>query len=202
MADDGTQHEVTRLIQAASASDRAAADRLLALVYDQLRKIAQQRMAEERAGHTLQATALVHEAYLRLVGDSSIHWQGRGHFFAAAAEAMRRILIDHARRRGTAKRGGGLRAVSSVLDLASDKNISDALIIDDLISRLEMEDATAARVVRLRFFAGLRLEDTAKALGVSVPTVSRKWTYARAWLARQWEADGDPPAANGPADRS
>lgn len=202
MADDGTQHEVTRLIQAASASDRAAADRLLALVYDQLRKIAQQRMAEERAGHTLQATALVHEAYLRLVGDSSIHWQGRGHFFAAAAEAMRRILIDHARRRGTAKRGGGLRAVSSVLDLASDENISDALIIDDLISRLEMEDATAARVVRLRFFAGLRLEDTAKALGVSVPTVSRKWTYARAWLARQWEADGDPPAANGPADRS
>ena len=89
-----------------------------------------------------------------------------------------------------------------MLDLASDKNISDALIIDDLISRLEMEDATAARVVRLRFFAGLRLEDTAKALGVSVPTVSRKWTYARAWLARQWEADGDPPAANGPADRS
>ena len=191
MADDGTQHEVTRLIQAASASDRAAADRLLALVYDQLRKIAQQRMAEERAGHTLQATALVHEAYLRLVGDSSIHWQGRGHFFAAAAEAMRRILIDHARRRGTAKRGGGLRAVSSVLDLASDENISDALIIDDLISRLEMEDATAARVVRLRFFAGLRLEDTAKA----GPPMGGGRRPARGHRARGPELTALPPVA-------
>jgi RNA polymerase sigma factor (TIGR02999 family) len=200
MSADTPQHEVTRLIQAASASDRAAADRLLVLVYDQLRKIAQQRMAEERAGHTLQATALVHEAYLRLVGDTDVHWQGRAHFFAAAAEAMRKILIDHARRKGTAKRGGGLRAVSSVLDLASDENISDALIIDDLISRLEMEDATAAQVVRLRFFAGLSLADTAKALGVSKPTVSRKWTYARAWLARQWETDGDRPAADKPTN--
>jgi RNA polymerase sigma factor (TIGR02999 family) len=200
MAADTPQHEVTRLIQAASASDRAAADRLLAQVYDQLRKIAQQRMAEERAGHTLQATALVHEAYLRLVGDTEVHWQGRGHFFAAAAEAMRKILIDHARRKGTAKRGGGLRAVSSVLDLASDENISDALIIDDLISRLEMEDPAAAQVVRLRFFAGLTLADTAEALGVSKPTVSRKWTYARAWLARQWETNGDRPAADKPTD--
>jgi RNA polymerase sigma factor (TIGR02999 family) len=200
MSADTPQHEVTHLIQAASTSDRAAADRLLALVYDQLRKTAQQRMAEERAGHTLQATALVHEAYLRLVGDTEVHWQGRGHFFAAAAEAMRKILIDHARRKGTAKRGGGLRAVSSVLDLASDENISDALIIDDLISRLEIEDATAAQVVRLRFFAGLSLADTAEALGVSKPTVSRKWTYARAWLARQWETNGDRPAADKPRD--
>jgi RNA polymerase sigma factor (TIGR02999 family) len=202
MSDETPQHEVTRLLQAADNPGPANVEQLLTLVYDQLRRIAQQRMAEERAGHTLQATALVHEAYLRLVGDTEVHWQGRGHFFAAAAEAIRRILIDHARRRGTAKRGGGLRAVSGVLDLASDENISDALIIDDLISRLEMEDATAARVVRLRFFAGLSLADTAEALGVSKPTVSRKWTYARAWLARQWEADGDPPAANRPADRS
>jgi RNA polymerase sigma factor (TIGR02999 family) len=200
MSEATPQHEVTRLIQAASASDRAAADQLLTLVYDQLRRIAQQRMAEERAGHTLQATALVHEAYLRLVGDTEVYWQGRGHFFAAAAEAMRKILIEHARRRGTAKRGGGLRAVSSVLDLASDENISDALIIDDLISRLEMEDATAAQVVRLRFFAGLSLANTAEALGVSKPTVSRKWTYARAWLARQWETNGDRPAADKPTD--
>jgi RNA polymerase sigma factor (TIGR02999 family) len=185
-----SHHDVTRLIQAAGTSDRAAADRLLALVYDQLRKIAQQRMGEERADHTLQATALVHEAYLRLVGDTEVHWQGRAHFFAAAAEAMRKILIDHARRKGTAKRGGGLRRVAGVLDLASDENISDALIIDDLISRLEMEDAAAAQVVRLRFFAGLTLEETASAVGIAVPTVSRKWTYARAWLARQCETDG------------
>ena len=107
MSEAEPQHEVTRLIQAASGSDRVAADQLLALVYDQLRKIAQQRMTDERAGHTLQATALVHEAYLRLVGTNEVPWQGRGHFFAAAAEAMRRILVEHARSRGRVKRGGG-----------------------------------------------------------------------------------------------
>jgi len=156
------------------------------LVYDQLRKIAQQRMSEERAGHTLQATALVHEAYLRLVGDAEVHWQGRAHFFAAAAEAMRRILIEHARSRNRAKRGGSLRTLKSVVDLACDENISGAVIIDDLICRMETEDAQAAQVVRLRFFAGLTLEETAESLGVSVPTVARKWTFARAWLAHQW----------------
>ena len=148
-------------------------------------------MSEERRDHTLQATALVHEVYLRLVGTNEVPWQGRAHFFAAAAEAMRKILIDHARRKGAAKRGGGVLTVSSVVDLASDENISDSLIVDDLISRLEIEDARAAQVVRLRFFAGLSLEDTANVLGVSQPTVSRKWTYARAWLAQQWESASD-----------
>jgi RNA polymerase sigma factor (TIGR02999 family) len=191
--------DVTQLLLDPQLGDAERANRLLPMVYTQLRAIAQQRMAGERAGHTLQATALVHEAYLRLVGDTEVHWQGRGHFFAAAADAMRKILIDHARRRGTAKRGGGLRAISSVVDLASDENISDALIVDDLISRLETEDPTAARVVRLRFFAGLSLSDTAKTLGVSEPTVSRKWTYARAWLAGQWETGADRRPADKPA---
>ena len=189
MSSDTPPHEVTRLLQAAEQPDSGAAEQLLSLVYDQLRKIAQQRMAEERVGHTLQATALVHEAYLRLTGNAEVSWRGRAHFFAAAAEAMRRILIDHARKKGTVKRGGGLRKVTGVLDLASDEKIGDALIIDDLISRLEIEDPTAAEVVRLRFFAGLSLEETARTLGVSQPTVSRKWSYARAWLARRCELD-------------
>ena len=191
-------NDVTQLLIDPELSAPERANRLLPLVYAQLRAVAQQRMAGERTGHTLDATGLVHEAYLRLVGDCDIHWQNRGHFFASAAEAMRKILIDHARRRATAKRGGGLRAVSSVLDLASDENISDALIVDDLISRLEREDPAAAQVVRLRFFAGLSLADTARALGVAEPTVSRKWTYARAWLASQWESTGHPPAQNAP----
>jgi RNA polymerase sigma factor (TIGR02999 family) len=184
MSDAPPQNDVTRLIQAAGGPDRAAADQLLALVYDQLRKIAQQRMNGERAEHTLQATALVHEAYLRLVGDAGARWDGRGHFFAAAAEAMRKILIDHARRRGTAKRGGGLKAVSGVLDLATDDKVADALALDDLVSRLEAEDAQAASVVRLRFFAGLSIDETAEALSVSPRTVKRNWEFARAWLAQ------------------
>jgi RNA polymerase sigma factor (TIGR02999 family) len=185
MSAETSQQEVTRLIQAAGASDRAAADQLLNLVYDQLRRIAQQRMNEERAGHTLQATALVHEAWLRLVGDhqAEIEWRGRAHFFAAAAEAMRKILIDHARGRRTAKRGGGLKAIGCVLDLAGDEKIGDALALDELISRLEAEDPQTAGVVRLRFFAGLSIDETADALGVSPRTVKRNWEYARAWLA-------------------
>jgi len=190
MADEALQREVTRLIQAASSSDRAASDQLLTLVYDQLRKIAQQRMSEERSDHTLQATALVHEAYLRLVGNGPATWQGRGHFFAAAAEAMRRILIDHARKRNTAKRGGRVpREISGVLELTGDEKIGEALILDDLISRLEMEDSQTAQVVRLRFFAGLSIEETAEVLGISEPTVKRDWEYARAWLAEAWEGE-------------
>ena len=176
-------------MQAAGAADREATDQLFALIYEQLRKIAQRRMSEERAEHTLQATALVNEAYLRLVGDTQTRWQGRAHFFAAAAEAMRRILIDHARRRGTAKRGAGLQAVGSVLDLASEDRIADALALDDLLSRLESDDSQAASVVRLRFFAGLGIDETAEVLGVSPRTVKRNWEYARAWLADAWTRD-------------
>jgi len=185
------QHEFTRLVQATGAHDPSAPDQLLALVYDQLRKIAQQRMSAERVEHTLQATALVHEAYVRLVGSTGAQWQGRAHFFAAAAEAMRRILIDHARGRGAAKRGGGLKAVAGVLDLASEDKISDALALDDLISRLETEDPQAAGVVRLRFFAGLSVEETAEALSVSPRTVKRDWEFARAWLAHALK-EGSP----------
>lgn len=185
---DVRHEDFTKLLNGAECDSAA----LLDLVYEQLRKIAQQRMGAERRDHTLQATALVHEAYLRLVGDQPVAWVSRAHFFAAAADAMRKILIDHARRRGAVKRGGGVRAISSVIDLASEEKIADAVIVDDLILRLEREDAAAAQVVRLRFFAGLSVADTASALGVSEPTVARKWTFARAWMARQWESDCDP----------
>ncbi len=189
MSHDASQSEVTRILQAADAPDSASAERLLRLVYDQLRKIAQQRMGQERADHTLQATALVHEAWLRLTGDADLPWQGRAHFFAAAAEAMRRILIDHARRRGAEKRGGGLRAVAGVVDLASDEKIGQALALDDLILRMEKEDPQAAAVVRLRFYAGLSVDETARTLGISGRTAARDWAFARAWLAEQLEED-------------
>lgn len=152
-------------------------------VYAALHAIAQRQMREERAGHTLTSTALVHEAFLRLRDMPRADEPG---FYFAAAEAMRRILIDHARRRGAVKRGGGLRRVADVLDLASDEKIGEALILDDLLLRLHGEDARAADVVRLRFYAGLSLEETARVLGVSEPTVKREWAYARAWLLDAW----------------
>jgi RNA polymerase sigma factor (TIGR02999 family) len=183
MADDGTQHEVTRLIQAASASDRAAADRLLALVYDQLRKIAQQRMSEERAGHTLQATALVHEAYLRLVGTTEVHWQGRGHFFAAAAEAMRRILVERARQKSGPKHGGHLRRIE-LDDVADRPETADhrLVLLDEALGELEQHDPQAAALVKLRYFAGLQHQEAADALGISRRAADRLWSIARAWL--------------------
>jgi RNA polymerase sigma factor (TIGR02999 family) len=182
--------DATILMNAAADGDTDAANRLLPIVYEQLRKSAQLQMAAERPDHTLSATALVHEAYLKLVGPRELTWQGRAHFYAAAAEAMRRILIDHARRRGATRRGGGVpREIGCVLELARDEKIGDALILDDLISRLEMEDTQAARVVRLRFFAGLSIEETARILAVSEPTVKRDWAYARAWLANAWEGE-------------
>ena len=189
MPGDSPNEDVTRLLRSPDPPTPADRDELLRLVYEQLRRIAQQRMAEERGDHTLQATALVHEAWLRLAGARDVEWRGRAHFFAAAAEAMRRILVEHARKRGAAKRGGGRRAISDVVDLAREENLADAVMIDELISRLESENAEAARVVRLRFFAGLSLEETAEILGVSLPTVSRRWTYARAWMASRWESE-------------
>jgi RNA polymerase sigma factor (TIGR02999 family) len=181
--------EFTRLLNEASMHDRPPSEELLTLVYDQLRRVAQQKMAEERAGHTLQATALVHEAWLRLIGDQDVEWRGRAHFFAA--DAMRKILIDHARRRGAVKRGGGsVRAITDVLDLASDENIDQALALDDALLRLETEDAQAGKVVRLRFFAGLSVDQTAEVLGVSRRTVARNWAYARAWLLEALQEHG------------
>ena len=175
--------DVTRILAAIEGGDARAADELLPLVYEQLRRIAQQRMAEERSGHTLQATALVHEAYLRLVGGQEVGWANRAHFYFAAAEAMRRILIEHARKRNRIKRGGDRRrAPVSVADLAAEEDFEEIVAVDDAIRRLEEEDAQAARVVRLRFFAGLSVDETARALDVSPRTVAREWAYARAWL--------------------
>ncbi len=180
------QTEVTRLLIQAADGDRRAADALLPLVYEQLRKIAQQRMALERPDNTLQATALVHEAYLRLVGDAEVHWQGRAHFFAAAAEAMRKILIDHARKRGRGKRGGQRQRIPlSVVDLAAEEQFDEILAVDDALRRLQEEDPPAAEVVRLRFFAGLSVAEVAAVLETSPRTVAREWAYARAWLYRE-----------------
>ncbi len=175
--------EVTRILVAVEGGDARAADKLLPLVYEQLRAIARQRMAQERAGHTLQATALVHEAYLRLVGGQQVPWMNRAHFYLAAAEAMRRILIEHARKRDRLKRGGDRRRVPvSVADLAAEQDSEEILAVDEAVRRLEETDAQAAKVVQLRFFAGLSVDETARALDLSPRTIAREWAYARAWL--------------------
>ncbi len=185
---------VTQLLQQPLGDDRVAADELLILVYDQLKRIAQQRMADERAGHTLQATALVHEAYARLVKDAEQNWAGRAHFFFAASQAMRRILIEHARARAAQKRGGdpegrpAQRVPINVLDLASTDNSEQILMLDDALARLEIEDPQVAQVVRLRFYAGLTGAQAADVLGVSPSTVDRDWAWARAWLFRALSA--------------
>ena len=183
-SDDTPIDEVTRLLGAAAP----ASDKLLPLVYEELRKLAASRMNAERSDHTLQATALVHEAYLRLVGDRKQPWANRAHFFAAAAEAMRRILIDHARARQGPRRGGGLRKLpADVIDLATTQDPDQILALDEAITRLEQQDPDAGRVVRLRFFAGLSVEDTAGALGTSPRTVKREWAFAKAFLLRELE---------------
>jgi RNA polymerase sigma factor (TIGR02999 family) len=179
------QAEVTRLLCAISGGDAVASEQLLPLVYDQLRRIAQQKIGAEHPGHTLQATALVHEAYVRLVGDDPVPWSNRAHFVAAAAEAMRRILIEHARRRGRIRHGGGrLKLPLSVVDLACECDPDDILALDDSIRRLEEQDPRAAQVVRLRFYAGLSIDETAAAMDLSPRTVKRDWEVARAWLYR------------------
>jgi RNA polymerase sigma factor (TIGR02999 family) len=155
---------------------------LLPLVYDQLRAVAQRALTAERPDHTLEATALVHEAYLKLVGEREIPWASRAHFYVAAAEAMRRVLLDHARARGRVKRGGDRArlALSDVADLATKPE--EIVRFDEAFRRLEGESPEAAAIVRLRFFAGLSVEQTADALGVSTSTVDRRWAFARAWL--------------------
>lgn len=189
MADDAPQHEVTRLIQAASASDRAAADQLLTLVYDQLRKIAQQRMNAERPDHTLQATALVHEAYVRLLGQTEVHWKNRAHFLAVAAEAMRRILVDRARQKHRVRHGGGLHRVDLAgVDPPAPNNDDDQLLaLDGALARLAELQPAMAELVKLRHFAGMTLEEAAEVLGTSRATASRHWEYARAWLLREMQ---------------
>lgn len=189
--------QATVLLNAAADGDTNAANQLLPLVYNQLRQAAQLELIGERAGHTLSATALVHEAYLKLIGPRDVPWAGRSHFYVAAAEAMRRILLDHAKARARIKRGGQAgvprRQVdfASVAELAASGDSEEIVSFDTALRRLETESPEAARVVQLRFFAGLSVEQTALALGVSDRTVNRLWTFARAWLHRAVR-EGEP----------
>ena len=182
--------DVTSVLNAIVKGDRHAASQLLPLVYDELRQLAAQRLAHEKPGQTLQATALVHEAYLRLVGGGEgQHWAGRGHFFAAAAEAMRRILIDNARRKRRHKRGGGL--VRRELDtecLAAPVPSDDLLALNEALDKLAASEPQVAELVKLRYFAGLTIEQAAGLLGVSPRTADSWWAYARAWLLAELQA--------------
>lgn len=176
--------DVTRMLDAAAAGDRHAAAELLPLVYNELRRLAAARMAAEPAGHTLAPTALVHEAYLRLVGDADdAHWDGRGHFFAAAAEAMRRILVEGARRKRAEKHGGGMqRHDADAFPIAAPEPDEDLVALDEALDRLAALDPVKAELVKLRYFAGLTIEQAADALGISPATANRYWAYSRAWL--------------------
>jgi RNA polymerase sigma factor (TIGR02999 family) len=177
--------EVTRILSAIEQGDPHAAEQLLPLVYDELRRLATQKLGHELPGQTLQATALVHEAYLRLIGGEQAHdWDGRGHFFAAAAEAMRRILVDRARHKQTRKAGGGLRRLDldDIQPAMEEGNDDRLLVLDEALRQLEAEDPRKAELVKLRFFAGLTGEQAASALGVSLSTAEKDWTYARSWL--------------------
>jgi RNA polymerase sigma factor (TIGR02999 family) len=178
------QGPVTQVLGDLRGADRREVfDRLLPLVYDELRGLARARLRHERQGHSLQATALVHEAYIRMLGADSPSWNDRAHFFRAAAEAMRRILIDHARKRGRVKRGGGrIQVTLGDVQVGAGLPLEDILALDEAIQRLEGQDPRMAEIVRLRFFAGLSVEETAKALEVSERTVKREWAVARAWL--------------------
>jgi RNA polymerase sigma factor (TIGR02999 family) len=176
--------EVTHILSAIEQGDPSAAEQLLPLVYDELRKLAAQRLAQEKPGQTLQATALVHEAYLRLVGAESLpSWDNRGHFFAAAAEAMRRILIDRAREKRAEKRGGDRKRLDiDAIDLATTATPDQLLAVDEALAKLAKDDPAAARIVELRYFAGLTIDEAGQAVGVSTATAYRHWNYARAWL--------------------
>lgn len=178
--------EVSRILDAIDEGDPLATERLLPLVYDELRRLAAQRLAEEKPGQTLQATALVHEAFLRLVDQKTPGWNSRGHFFLAAAEAMRRILIEQARRKGRVKHGGGRRRVGlNEADLGESPDSDNLLDLDAALTRLAEQDPKRAELVKLRFFAGLTMPEAAQALGVSVATAERYWVFARAWLCAE-----------------
>jgi RNA polymerase sigma factor (TIGR02999 family) len=188
-------NDVTRILDAIRAGDPRAAGQLLPLVYDELRKLAAQKMAREAPGQTLAATALVHEAYLRLVGAGESDWDSRGHFFAAAAEAMRRILVEQARRKRRLRHGGGLNRLDvDALDLVADVADERLLALDEAMTKLAAEEPTVAEVVKLRYFAGFTIEQAAEVLGISVRTANRHWAYARAWLHQQLEHSGEGPA--------
>jgi RNA polymerase sigma factor (TIGR02999 family) len=185
--------EATHLLNAIDAGDPHAAAQLLPLVYDELRLLATQRLAQEKPGQTLQATALVHEAYLRLVGDGQgQHWDYRGHFFAAAAEAMRRILVDAARRKQAIRHGGGRRRVALHDHQRITQSPDGLLALDDALTRFAAEEPAKAEMVKLRFFAGLSTPEAASALGISLATAERWWVYARTWLLSELQEDAGP----------
>jgi RNA polymerase sigma factor (TIGR02999 family) len=184
---------VTRILSAIEQGDPSAAAQLLPLVYEELRKLAAERVAQERPGQTLQATALVHEAYLRLVDtEKAQHWNSRGHFFAAAAEAMRRILVEGARKRGRLKRGGDRQRLDlDALQLSVRGAADEFLALDEALTEFAQKHPDKAELVRLRYFAGLTVAEAARALGISTSTADRHWTYARAWLYRRIVGDAE-----------
>jgi RNA polymerase sigma factor (TIGR02999 family) len=188
--------DVTQILSAIEQGDPSAAEQLLPLVYAELRHLAAARLAHETPGQTLQATALVHEAYLRLVdGEQAQHWNSRGHFFAAAAEAMRRILIEQARHKGRIRHGGGRRRVDLLdADVAATTDDEQVLLLDDALTRLAAARPQAAELVKLRFFAGLTLEEIAPLFALSPRTARRLWAFARAWLRRDMERTNEPEA--------
>lgn len=190
-------HDITRILRAAADGDSRAARELLPLVYDELRVLARSRLARSGPGHTLQPTALVHEAYVRLLQSGDPGWNGRGHFFGAAAQAMRHILIDQARRKAAIKHGGGLERSQNIdeVDLPIALNVPDMLALDEALRELEAADERQGKVVMLRFFAGLTEQETAEALGVSLATVSRDWRFARSFLharLKGFDLDAEP----------
>lgn len=190
--DETPAHDVTLLLAKVSEGDSRAAAELLPLVYEELRRLARSRMAGESPGQTLQPTALVHEAYLRLLGASDVKWDGRGHFFGAAALAMRRILVERARARGRIKRGGGAARVPlEDAALATEPPPDELLALDEALDRLAAYDKRKADVVMMRYFAGLSIDETAAALGVSPATVKNEWAFARAWLHREIKKGDD-----------
>lgn len=188
-----SRSDVTRMLKQASAGDESAINRLLPMVYDELRALAESYLQRENPGHTLQATALVHEAYLRLVKQEDVEWQNRAHFFALAAQAIRRILVDHARGRGRAKRGGDRERVTLDGDVAltSDRDV-DLIELDAALEKLARLHERQARIVELRFFGGLTLREAAEVLGVSPRTIDGDWSMARAWLRRELRPDDAP----------
>lgn len=183
--------QITQMLKDWSNGDQSARDQLIPLVYEELRRMAHQHMKKERPGHTLQTSALVHEAFVRLVDQSDVQWQNRAHFFGIAAQMMRRILVDYARGRNYAKRGGGARQVSlEDVAIVSAERAADVVALDEALTSFASVDQRKSQIVELRFFGGLSIEETAAVLSVSPGTVMRDWTLAKAWLRREMTADG------------
>jgi RNA polymerase sigma factor (TIGR02999 family) len=190
--------DVTRILNAVERGDAKAADELLPVIYEELRLLAAQKLSREAPGQTLQATALVHEAYVRLVGNEPQSWENRGHFFAAAAEAMRRILVENARRKRRARHGGGLQRVELSDSVAAepDERVADDLIaLDEALAKFARKDRLKADLVQLRYFAGLTIPQAALALGISHATAERHWVYARCWLRAEIQRQRDIAAS-------